>query len=1083
MLPLTRPNLLLPKGGLSALSLLAYLLASCPQPVVGGGSGLNVAVVINQNSSNSVALGNYYCEKRQVPPENVLRISWTGGNTSWSLNQFQTSLLSPLLVMLESRGLTNQISFAVLSMDIPFSVTNDYAVNSTTAALFYGFKGDLYAPPDDSINSYAASESPFSFNQPVTSRGYSFLSTLLTAGSLAQAKKLVDQGVASDGSFPTQTVVLAKSSDYLRNIRYHAFDNAIFNSRLGGVCSIQKTNSDSPNGQTNVLGYQTGLSSFSVSQNAFVPGAMADSMTSFGGIIFGPNGQTTLLTFIHAGAAGSYGTVTEPQPAPEKFPDPQNYFFQARGFSLAESYYQSLTNPFQGLIVGEPLAAPFRKLMTASWVGVETNAIFSGKTNLTLQFASHDAARPMQRVDLFVDGKFSRALTNLTPQPGNELSVSLNSYRINYVVPTNATLSVVVTGLVEALNYPDVTNITGVCAAAHGDRIELQSLLPQLGPKAYEFVHEDPNTNAVWQYFAVRQLPSASGNLSAKGFNSAGGFDLSADAPPGLAYSIQASTNLKDWLPIYVNPGGGPLNFTDPYARFYQRRFYRIAPSWNTPRAPRLVPLNKSADGFRAYMEVAAGLQYVIEASTNLNTWISIATNFLGGPTEFVDPDAMRYPKRFYRVGVLGKSGRPYLRPLGRDAGGRFELTVESADSAPYVIEASSDFVQWTDITTNSVGGTLDLIDLDSANLARRFYRARILDPQLEPTVAVIGRTPIGENILRVTENVSEATVVLASTNSVDWLPVYTNGNNSGITTTVRSSIGTAERFTTSISAARGSFLDSIANGVRQININGSVQVGTYLRMTVTKTNGSQITLAVTNQVSGGSLFQLLQQLTNQVNFAVNLQGEDGLVAEDLSQGFLGVSTFNLRARSAGYAAAGIRVSLFSQNPVVSGLLDSVDLRGNLDDLRPRNHLYLAAGVTNLSLLFTLDSTTLPDGYHELTAVAYEGTHVQTQTRSVLPIRIQNTALNATLEITDAADDVPVSNTFHIRVTATGNGISDISLFSTGGWLGSINNQNSGTFAVSGNLLGAGLHPFFAVITAANGSKYRTETTRVRLIP
>ena len=47
-----------------------------------GGSGLNVVVVVNQNSTNSVQLGNYYCEKRCVPPQNLLRINWTGGNTT-----------------------------------------------------------------------------------------------------------------------------------------------------------------------------------------------------------------------------------------------------------------------------------------------------------------------------------------------------------------------------------------------------------------------------------------------------------------------------------------------------------------------------------------------------------------------------------------------------------------------------------------------------------------------------------------------------------------------------------------------------------------------------------------------------------------------------------------------------------------------------------------------------------------------------------------------------------------------------------------------------------------------------------------
>src|SRR5438445_12684373 len=83
-----------------------------------GGSGLNVVVVVNQNSTNSVQLGNYYCEKRQVPPQNYLRINWPGGNISWTNSDFQTYLYNPLISMLSSRQLTNQAEFVMLSMDI-----------------------------------------------------------------------------------------------------------------------------------------------------------------------------------------------------------------------------------------------------------------------------------------------------------------------------------------------------------------------------------------------------------------------------------------------------------------------------------------------------------------------------------------------------------------------------------------------------------------------------------------------------------------------------------------------------------------------------------------------------------------------------------------------------------------------------------------------------------------------------------------------------------------------------------------------------------------------------------------------------
>ena len=111
-----------------------------------GGSGLNVVVVVNQNSTNSVQLGNYYCEQRQVPPQNLLRASWTGGNIAWQRSDFQSVILNPLLAMLSARQLTNQIDYVLLCMDFPYRVTDTNGANSTTSALFYGFMPDDPAP-------------------------------------------------------------------------------------------------------------------------------------------------------------------------------------------------------------------------------------------------------------------------------------------------------------------------------------------------------------------------------------------------------------------------------------------------------------------------------------------------------------------------------------------------------------------------------------------------------------------------------------------------------------------------------------------------------------------------------------------------------------------------------------------------------------------------------------------------------------------------------------------------------------------------------------------------------------------------
>ena len=437
--------------------------------VFGGGSGLNTIVVVNQESSNSIAIGNYYCERRQVPPENMLRVRWTGGNLIWSNSDFQNILLTPLRNLIVQRQLSRQAEYVVLSMDIPIQTAFDGVINGTTSALFYGPKTETGPDWINITNSYSGSEQPFVWARPASAPGYSFLATMITAGSVAQARRLIDQGVDSDGMVPWQPIYLEKTSDPLRNFRYWAFDNAIFNAQLCRPysASITRTNCDSPWGQTGLLGIQTGLYRFNLSPNTFIPGAMADSLTSYGGVIFGPNDHTTLMTFINSGASGSYGTVTEPSPVPEKFPDPRTYFYQARGFSLAECYYQSIFEPYQGLIVGEPLAAPFRRNAMGHWLGTTSNSVLSGIRPLTLQWAASDARRPVQQVDLFLDGKYLCTLTNATPTSGNLLNVSLNGYPLDCAVPPDTTLASLATAVASAINniVSAVSNLPRVIAA------------------------------------------------------------------------------------------------------------------------------------------------------------------------------------------------------------------------------------------------------------------------------------------------------------------------------------------------------------------------------------------------------------------------------------------------------------------------------------------------------------------------------------------------------------------------------------------------------------------------------------------
>ncbi len=773
--------------------ILVVLLAA--GKVWAGGSGLNVIIVVNQNSANSVQLGNDYCEQRGVPPQNLLRMTnWTGGSINWSPGDFQTNLLNPLLAMVASRGLTNQAQFVLLSMDIPYRVTDGTGQNSTTSALFYGFKTNG-APvagipscslPDNSSNSYAYSELPINQAMPNTATTNSFLAMMLTDTNLAAAELTLRRSLAADNSFPTQTVYLAKTSDSARNVRFVEFDNSVFENQVAGNYAVTRIDTDSTS-FTNLFGLMTGLANFSLDTNAFVPGVLGDSLTSFGGYILENSGQTPSLAFLEAGAAGSYGTVVEPCNYTQKFPDPVDYFYQTRGFSLAEAYYQSVLNPFEGLFIGEPLAAPFARPGSADWSSLTNGTVLSGLATLNLNFTAAATNLPLARTDLFVDGTFFQTMTNLPPAAGNVLSATVNGHTINYTVPANATLASVAAGLANALNLHN--NTTHVQSFPAGDRIELQSLA------------------------------------------------------------------------------------------------------------------------------------------------------------------------------------------------------------------------------------------------------------------------------------------------------TYVPGSN--VTVSTHSAIGSAANLTSQLTAARPVFLDTVATGYQVVTIFNTPIVGDWLQVTFIKTNGVTVTLGVTNATSGTTIGTLAQNLMNLINSTPALESADGLSASDFfdyDPGFP-AAQFTLYAQTPGWPASQILATLNTSTNLQSTPAGTNPLADNVTDLRPRNHLYLSSGMNSLAINFAFNTTQLPDGYHQLTAVAYEGTSVETQTRVVRNVQIQNTSLTATLAALPTGSNAALNQQLQFTVTANATNISRIELFSTGGSAGVATNQAAAVFVLSTAYFGPGLHPFYALVTDQAGHRYRTQTAWYCIIP
>jgi len=182
----------------------------------------------------------------------------------------------------------------------------------------------------------------------------------LAGGTFIEVKKLIDRGVASDHTFPVGTGYLVSTSDKARNVRAANYPE-IIQQYLGSSLDLRLVRADYIKNRSGVLFYFTGIKYVKALKTIrFVPGAIADHLTSAGGYLASSGDQMSSLRWLEAGVTGSYGAVVEPCNYPAKFPQPGvviKHYFQ--GETLIEAYWKSVAWPGEGIFIGEPLAAPF----------------------------------------------------------------------------------------------------------------------------------------------------------------------------------------------------------------------------------------------------------------------------------------------------------------------------------------------------------------------------------------------------------------------------------------------------------------------------------------------------------------------------------------------------------------------------------------------------------------------------------------------------------------------------------------------------------------------------------------------------
>lgn len=325
----------------------------------------DIGLVINSADPYSVRVGEHYIAARGLQPAQVLRLELPrrATLTPAEFASFQAALV-------EGFGPPRRAHVQALAL----AWRAPYAVG----CLSIGGALALGVDALDCAHTCARSSPSLYFNsasaRPARELGL-WPSMLLAAEDVESALALIDRGVAADRSLgwrgaPPVEALFLSSTDRARNVRA-PFYPPVGEFRSVGVrvqrAAVAELLPASAPGTVppveRVLLTQVGLARLPpLAPLRFVPGALADHLTSFGGRLDDPRGQSSALTWIKAGASASHGTVSEPCAHPQKFPHPQLLLLHyLQGESAIEAYWKSVAWPAQSLFIGEPLAAPFAR--------------------------------------------------------------------------------------------------------------------------------------------------------------------------------------------------------------------------------------------------------------------------------------------------------------------------------------------------------------------------------------------------------------------------------------------------------------------------------------------------------------------------------------------------------------------------------------------------------------------------------------------------------------------------------------------------------------------------------------------------
>lgn len=297
-----------------------------------------VFVVANANSAASMRVARHYCELRKLPEWN-LHSQPFAGRVEMSAAEYADIV----------RAVPEEVDVLAFSMHVPYRL----GALSVSGALMGG-KG-----------SHPWYNAEIGFDRSIALGMQQVLPSTYLAGYTVRdtTRMLTDALVTYPDAAKAGTFYFCRGVG-ARGARNGQIDLAVQRIRKAGG-RAQYSRSHNLTREHDILGQFTGHSKIELGFAGYMPGSIIDNFSDLGGTLGGKQEHSTVGDFIHAGASAAYG-ITHESFGPVRFAHFGVVDQYLRGLPLFEAYLRSVYDWQLGLLVGDPLMAPFARAPKAS---------------------------------------------------------------------------------------------------------------------------------------------------------------------------------------------------------------------------------------------------------------------------------------------------------------------------------------------------------------------------------------------------------------------------------------------------------------------------------------------------------------------------------------------------------------------------------------------------------------------------------------------------------------------------------------------------------------------------------------------